>query len=71
MKAILVIDMPPNCSDCQLCDFMICFARQKGIDDDWEETRPNWCPLIPIEAYDELRAEIKKRMEHPERYPKR
>lgn len=43
MKAVLVIDMPKNCSECKL-------MYLQGIGEaicnpvDWEE-RPSWCPL--------------------------
>ena len=40
MKAILILEMPKNCAECKIINFM-CSAV------DWEE-RPTWCPLRPI-----------------------
>ena len=46
MKAILVIDLPKNCSECKL---MFLQGIGEGICNavDWEE-RPSWCPLKPL-----------------------
>lgn len=46
MKAILVIDLPKNCSECKL---MYLQGIGEGICNavDWEE-RPSWCPLKPM-----------------------
>lgn len=76
MKAILVIDMPQCCAECELCyhtdkyGCMVCEDITGEIVHDWYR-KPLWCPLIPLEAYDAIRDELKKRMEHPERYSKR
>lgn len=43
MKAILVIDMPINCGD---CDKLVRKGCQKG--DYRKEERPNTCPLRPL-----------------------
>ena len=51
-KAILVIDMPKDCEECQ-------FKYQKGIDGNWCSAMPGgfigfttnipeWCPLKPV-----------------------
>lgn len=51
-KAILVIDMPKDCEECQ-------FKYQKGIDENWCSAMPGgfigfttnipeWCPLKPV-----------------------
>lgn len=46
MKAVLVIDMPTNCSKCKL-------SYLQGIGEsicnavDWDD-RPSWCPLKPM-----------------------
>ena len=61
MKAILVIDMPDGCCECPL--------NASGCGDLHKST--GWCPLMPIEAYDTIREELKKRVENPERYAKR
>lgn len=46
MKAVLVMDMPTNCSKCKLIFLQgigeaICNAV------DWDD-RPSWCPLRPL-----------------------
>ena len=45
MKAILVIDMPINCRD---CDKLVRKGCQKG--DYRKEERPNTCPLKPVRS---------------------
>ena len=44
MKAILVIDMPRNCNECEVkCDgYTAKQYAEKSI------IRPNWCPLRPL-----------------------
>ena len=47
MKAVLVIDMPNNCEECEITYFQghgessICYSG------DWSK-RPSWCPLRPL-----------------------
>ena len=48
-KAILVIDMPERCDDCNMCYYsdgkvQLCYWKDKVIDQD----KPNWCPLNPL-----------------------
>ena len=42
--------LPPNCSFCPMTNdgFYLCKANNphKQLEDDCEERRPNWCPLI-------------------------
>jgi hypothetical protein len=47
-KAILVIDMPENCKDCDFCyysdgRFPSCKLKLMATDDCME--KPDWCPL--------------------------
>ena len=44
MKAILVIDMPKNCTECNQFAFEHCHAMKKEI----ECEKPSWCPLRPV-----------------------
>ena len=52
-KAILVIDMPNNCEECDITYFQghgessICYSG------DWSK-RPSWCPLRPMPQKVEL-----------------
>lgn len=53
MKAILVIDMPESCDDCQLAYDYRCFITWKEFEEKEEDyiityPRPTWCPLKPI-----------------------
>lgn len=59
-KAILVIDMPTRCGECQVCAsyqscaFSIreywCSTNGKDVEPD---SKPDWCPLKPVpEKYD-------------------
>ena len=44
--------LPPNCSFCPMTNdgFYLCKANNphKQLEDDCEERRPNWCPLIEV-----------------------
>ena len=53
MKAVLVIDMPSNCSDCPCeYDYLICKAIYHKLDYvDADNERPSWCPLRPLPKY--------------------
>ena len=48
MKAVLITDMPSNCSECPCTDYMFCYATQKELEIDWEANKPSWCPLRPL-----------------------
>lgn len=59
-KAILVIDMPTDCEDCPLFQdgdkgFRMCKAKSKGVEWDYYNSKPDWCPLkeVLIGTYDE------------------
>ena len=47
MKAILVIDMPNNCEECNIIYFQGHGERSTCDSDDWSK-RPSWCPLRPL-----------------------
>ena len=78
MKVVLVIDKPSQCIEC-LCyrqeqgEKLIEWCNVKEMRLTWQEVVkvPKWCPLVPMDAYDMLRDEVKKRMKHPERFAKR
>lgn len=46
------MEMPQSCYYCGLTDtsFINCVAFEKPIvlEDDCEETRPDWCPLVEV-----------------------
>ena len=49
-KAILVIDMPESCDDCDFCYYSdgrvpICFYKSWVVDA--PKAKPDWCPLKP------------------------
>ena len=49
-KAILIIDMPNNCYECPC--FMDAGWRCQNrldIDEDVNDGRPSWCPLIEVD----------------------
>lgn len=56
MKAVLVIDMPNNCEECNLIYLQ---GHGESICDsgDWSK-RPSWCPLRPLPQKDESDWEI-------------
>ena len=48
-KAVLMMDMPETCDDCNLCYYSdgkvkLCYWYDRVI----SETKPNWCPLMPV-----------------------
>ena len=47
MKAILVIDMPNNCEECNIIYFQGHGERSTCDSGDWSK-RPSWCPLRPL-----------------------
>ena len=58
MKAYLEMEMPKSCYYCPMANdgFYLCKATSpfKELEDDCEERRPDWCPLIPIPAHGDL-----------------
>lgn len=68
-KAILVIDMPSNCSDCVLCADGYCRASFRFCYNRYDEKKETFCPLRPMpEKKEELNlnyilAEAKSREE--------
>jgi len=47
-KALLVIDMPESCDDCDFCYYSdgrvpICFYKSWVVDE--PKAKPDWCPL--------------------------
>lgn len=49
-KAVLLIDMPENCYQCNFCtegDECLAVGRE-SIDVDVLKGKPNWCPLEPL-----------------------
>lgn len=59
MKAKLVFDMPSNCDDCPLAKyfskFMVwyCGATTNSRELSEISDKPEWCPLEPIEDFEE------------------
>ena len=45
MKAILVIDMPKGCCECN-CAIDLCHGTIPS--QEWYNKRPSWCPLRPM-----------------------
>ena len=47
MKAVLVIDMPDMCLNCDLYAFQSCYPLQRRINRDGLKMvdKPEWCPL--------------------------
>ena len=65
MKAILVVDMPTKCSECELFSYSndVCLATRKMVDKDIVgDIKIDWCPLKPMpekkEAYAVSHTEI-------------
>lgn len=52
-KAMLIMDMPSSCDECQLIledrTSAICLgADVNTIDVEWEKEKPSWCPLREV-----------------------
>ena len=52
-KAMLIMDMPSRCAECQLIledmTSAICFGSDVNtIDVEWEKEKPTWCPLRSV-----------------------
>lgn len=45
MKAILVVDMPKGCCECNVA-IDLCHGTIPS--QEWYDKRPSWCPLRPI-----------------------
>ena len=47
MKAILVLEMPSKCEECNFHQYGICHAKRKCITGTPKElkSKPDWCPL--------------------------
>ena len=58
MKAYLEIEMPTSCYYCPMTNdgFYICKATSpfRELEDDCEECKPQWCPLVPIQPHGRL-----------------
>ena len=50
MKAILVMDMPSSCEECNFHQYGICHAVRKCITGTPKglKEKPDWCPLKPM-----------------------
>ena len=71
-KAILVIDMPESCAECDImfedeysywCPWKS--APKTGVDDsvyDYfkSKTKPDWCPLRPADEIDKLHKQLER-----------
>ena len=44
------MEMPESCYRCPMAndDFYLCGAIEKYLENDSEERRPDWCPLIEV-----------------------
>ena len=44
------MEMPESCYRCPMAndDFYLCGATEKYLENDSEERRPDWCPLVEI-----------------------
>lgn len=56
MKAVLVIDMPKSCADCQIMADKWCYGipMEKVHDKININKRPSWCPLRPLPQKKEI-----------------
>lgn len=49
-KSILVIDTPKDCYECPCSNegCYLCQISRRQLEDDFQDTRPKWCPLRPL-----------------------
>ena len=52
------MEMPESCYKCPMAndDFYLCGATEKYLDNNSEERRPDWCPLIEVELVEQEEA---------------
>ena len=50
------MEMPESCYRCPMAndDFYLCGATEKYLENDSEERRPDWCPLIELPPHGRL-----------------
>ena len=50
------MEMPKSCYRCPMAndDFYLCGATEKYLENDSEERRPDWCPLIELPPHGRL-----------------
>jgi hypothetical protein len=50
MKSVLVINAPDNCYECNCSNegCYLCQINRVQLEDDFQERRPDWCPLRPM-----------------------
>ena len=59
-KAVLVMEMPEGCLDCDFHNYHFCNVTGRNIDknlyDIMEDNKPDWCPLkkLPEEIHSEF-----------------
>ena len=52
-KAVLVMEMPKSCWQCNLHNYHFCDVEGYCIDDYMNvEHRPSWCPLMSVPEYE-------------------
>lgn len=58
MSILIKNEMPKFCRKCWNCDFAggewFCVLELKGVEENFEETRPDWCPLIEVPPHGRL-----------------
>ena len=59
------MEMPESCYRCPMAndDFYLCGATEKYLENDSEERRPDWCPLIELPFAEELAEKLYKQIE--------
>lgn len=60
-KAVLIMDMPESCGECNFNDFganglltCICIDDYMELEDDMDTCRPDWCPFRELPEKKEL-----------------
>lgn len=50
MKSILIVNTPKNCYECPCSNegCYLCQISRRQLEDDFQDTRPSWCPLRPL-----------------------
>jgi len=69
MKAVLVIDMPTSCGECnlkELYDSWECIVNGRTLKINCEKPRPSWCPLKPMpeKIFPDINSQLKKQSEY-------
>lgn len=62
VKAILLVDMPKSCGDCDyMADDGYCWIADTECNISWKYKRPAWCPIKPLPEKKDIKSILQYR----------